>query len=78
MNSQNQENPVFFLTALPVYNEAAYVDAVLDEVLRYSSHVLVVDDVITTGETCRQLAVTLLDAGVKRVSALAIARALRD
>jgi ComF family protein len=41
-------------------------------------HVLVVDDVITTGETCRQLAVTLLDAGVKRVSALAIARALRD
>ncbi len=33
-----------FLTALPVYNEAAHVDAVLDQVCRYSSHVLVVDD----------------------------------
>jgi ComF family protein len=40
-------------------------------------HVLVVDDVITTGETCRQLARVLLDAGVERVSALAIARAER-
>lgn len=38
-------------------------------------HVLVVDDVITTGETCRELARVLLDAGVSRVSALAIARA---
>lgn len=33
-----------FLTALPVYNEAKYVNSVLDEVLRYSSDVLVVDD----------------------------------
>lgn len=33
-----------FLTALPVFNEAAYVSAVLDEVRRYSSDVLVVDD----------------------------------
>lgn len=38
-------------------------------------HILIVDDVITTGETCRQLALTLLDAGAKRVSVLAIARA---
>ena len=38
-------------------------------------HVLIVDDVITTGETCRQLALTLLDAGVGKVSVLAIARA---
>jgi len=38
-------------------------------------HVLLVDDVITTGETCRQLAFTLLEAGVEKVSALAIARA---
>lgn len=38
-------------------------------------HVLIVDDVITTGETCRQLAEVLLGAGVKRVSVLAIARA---
>ncbi len=38
-------------------------------------HVLIVDDVITTGETCRQLADVLLGAGVKRVSVLAIARA---
>ena len=41
-------------------------------------HVLVVDDVITTGASCRGLARVLLDAGVARVSAAAIARAVRD
>lgn len=40
-----------------------------------AEHVLVVDDVITTGETCRALASVLLDAGVKNVSVLAVARA---
>jgi len=38
-------------------------------------HVLIVDDVITTGETCRELAQVLLDAGAEKVSVLAIARA---
>ena len=38
-------------------------------------HPLVVDDVITTGETCRQLAATLLRAGAGKVSVLAVARA---
>ncbi len=38
-------------------------------------HVLIVDDVITTGETCRELACVLLDAGVEKVSVLAVARA---
>ncbi|MEM7455746.1 MAG: glycosyltransferase family 2 protein [Planctomycetota bacterium] len=33
-----------FLTALPVYNEAATVNEVLDEVVQYSDHVLVIDD----------------------------------
>jgi dolichol-phosphate mannosyltransferase len=33
-----------WLTALPVFNEAKSVDRVLDEVGRYSEHVLVVDD----------------------------------
>lgn len=37
-------------------------------------HVLIVDDVITTGETCRQLARVLIDAGVEEVSVLTIAR----
>ncbi len=32
------------LTALPVYNEAAHVEAVLEAVLRYCAEVLVVDD----------------------------------
>ncbi len=41
--------PIKFLTALPVYNEVNHVNAVLDEVLRYSSHVLVVDDGSTDG-----------------------------
>jgi ComF family protein len=38
-------------------------------------HALIVDDVITTGETCRQLAAVLQAHGVAKVSALAIARA---
>jgi len=33
-----------FLTALPVFNEARHVERVLEEVLRYSDDVLVVDD----------------------------------
>ena len=37
------------LTALPVYNEAAHVTAVLDEALRHSQEVLVVDDGSTDG-----------------------------
>jgi dolichol-phosphate mannosyltransferase len=36
--------PQRFLTALPVYNEAAHVEAVLAEVRRYSPEILVVDD----------------------------------
>ena len=40
-----------FLTALPVYNESNYVNPVLDQVLRYSPHVLVVDDGSTDGTT---------------------------
>jgi glycosyltransferase involved in cell wall biosynthesis len=38
-----------FLTALPVYNEAAHVVPVLDEVLRYAGDVLVIDDGSTDG-----------------------------
>ena len=37
------------LTALPVFNEVKTVDAVLDEVKRYSDNVLVVDDGSTDG-----------------------------
>jgi glycosyltransferase involved in cell wall biosynthesis len=33
-----------WLAALPVFNEAAYVDPILDEVRRYAQDVLVVDD----------------------------------
>ncbi len=44
-----------FLTALPVYNEAAHVRDVLAEVRRYSTEVLVVDDG-STDETPRILA----------------------
>jgi ComF family protein len=39
-----------------------------------NQHVLIVDDVITTGATCRQTAQALFDAGVSAVSVLAIAR----
>lgn len=33
-----------FLTAIPVYNEERHLEQVLDEVRRYSPHILVVDD----------------------------------
>jgi ComF family protein len=39
-------------------------------------HVLIVDDVVTTGETTRQLAAALIRRGVKKVSVLAVARAV--
>jgi dolichol-phosphate mannosyltransferase len=38
-----------FVTALPVYNESATVNQVLDEVVRHSPRVLVVDDGSTDG-----------------------------
>jgi ComF family protein len=38
-------------------------------------HPLIVDDVMTTGETCRQLAVALQKAGATTVSVLTVARA---
>jgi len=38
-----------WLTALPVYNEVRHVDAVLDQVARYSPEILVVDDGSTDG-----------------------------
>ena len=37
-------------------------------------HVLIVDDVLTTGATCRELTIELLRCGVPRVSVLALAR----
>ena len=40
-----------------------------------AQHVLLIDDVITTGETCALLARELLAHGARRVSVLAIARA---
>ncbi len=43
--------PCKFLTALPVYNEAKSVNAVLDEVSLYSDHVLVVNDGSTDGSS---------------------------
>jgi dolichol-phosphate mannosyltransferase len=42
-----------FLTALPVYNEVNHVDGVLDEVLRYSPDVLVVNDGSSDGTADR-------------------------
>jgi dolichol-phosphate mannosyltransferase len=41
--------PQRFLTALPIYNEVGHAGDVLDQVLRYSRDVLVVDDGSTDG-----------------------------
>ena len=40
-----------WLVALPVYNEVNYVDEVLDQVLRHSGRILVVDDGSSDGTT---------------------------
>jgi glycosyltransferase involved in cell wall biosynthesis len=55
-----------FLTALPVYNEVAHVSAVLDEVLRFTTDVLVVDDGSTDG-TSPLLAARVEDRGDIRI-----------
>jgi len=55
-----------FLTALPVFNEVDHVDDVLDEVLRYTSDVMVVDDGSTDG-TSRRLATRIERRGDVRV-----------
>lgn len=52
------------LTALPVYNEVSHVNPVLDEVVRYASDVLVVDDGATDGTS--DLLVTRTDIRVLR------------
>ena len=41
----------------------------------HARHVLIVDDVITTGATIAQLARVVLDSGARKVSAIAVARA---
>ena len=40
-------------------------------------HALVIDDVMTTGETCRAVSLALLSAGVGEVSVMTVARASR-
>lgn len=47
--SLEMQIPTRFITALPVYNERSHVGDVLDETLRYSPDVLVVDDGSTDG-----------------------------
>jgi len=61
-----------FLTALPVYNEAAHVSAVLDEVLRHTPDVLVVDDGSTDGTS------PLLAARIERQGDVRVIRHARN
>ena len=46
----------------------------MSSVTRYR-HVLIIDDIVTTGATIESVANVLLAAGVGKVSALAVARA---
>ena len=43
-NSSSDAEMPRYLTALPVYNECTHVTEVLDEVVKYATDVLVVDD----------------------------------
>ena len=49
MTTNNSQDSVRFLTALPVFNEVKHVTDVLDEVGKYATDVLVVDDGSTDG-----------------------------
>lgn len=51
-------------------------DAFVVKRLPTARHVLIVDDVITTGATTRHLALALQNSGVSKVSVLAVARAV--
>ena len=51
--SRNRGSRERWLVALPVFNEAEYVDSILDEVSRYADDVLVVDDGSTDGTAQR-------------------------
>jgi glycosyltransferase involved in cell wall biosynthesis len=70
-----------FLTALPVYNEAAHVTDVLDEVLKVSPDVLVVDDGSTDGTSAIVAArgdVCVVRHPVNRGYGAALATAFRE
>ena len=56
-----------FLTALPVYNEAAHVEQVLDEVLKVTPDVLVVDDGSHDGTSAVLAARALRPADIRLV-----------
>jgi dolichol-phosphate mannosyltransferase len=60
-----------FLTALPVFNEVAHVEGVLDEVLRFTPDVLVVDDGSSDG-TSELLAARVARRGDIRVVSHAV------
>ena len=60
-----------FLTALPVFNEAAHVDRVIDEVLKVTADVLVVDDGSSDG-TSELLAARVSRRGDIRVVSHAV------
>lgn len=53
----------------------ALADAIAGQRLRDAGHVAIVDDVMTTGSTLRELRALLLNAGVSRVDLWAVAQA---
>jgi ComF family protein len=53
------------------------VDVSSRRALRAAGHVAIVDDVITTGSTMAELRAVLLEAGVRRVDAWAVARVVQ-
>jgi glycosyltransferase involved in cell wall biosynthesis len=69
-----------FLTAVPIYNEERHLEAVLDQIRRYSPHILVVDDGSTdrSGELlARQTDLTVITHPQNRGYGAALASAFR-
>src|SRR5437763_17008126 len=69
-----------FLTAVPIFNEERHLEGVLDEVRRYSPHILVVNDGSTarTGELlARQSDLTVITHDTNRGYGAALASAFR-